>query len=101
MRLRPLQFAASGNQALIRGQPMPPLPGCRYVIHGGIAVPAGFHWDPPVSREVLRRRLNVGADALAVWHEDGTFTPVLLEQMIAATRSSVRATARALSIVGS
>lgn len=98
LRLRPLRFAATSHHALIRGQPLPPLPGRRFVVRGCVAVPAGFHWDPPVSAEVLTRRLGVAGDALALWHEDGTFTPLHLEQMVPATRSAIRATASALSL---
>jgi hypothetical protein len=96
LRLRPLRFAARSGQALIWGKPLPPLPGRRFVRHGRVAVPAGFRWTPAVSAEVLAHRLNVGVDAMALWHEDGSFTIMHTEQWVAATRGAVRATADAL-----
>jgi len=98
IRLNPLRFAANANgDVLIRGNPLPPLPGRRYVLHGRIAVPAGFSWEPPVATEVLERSLNVSGDAMIVWHEDNTITRLHTEQFISATRSAVRATAEALA----
>src|SRR5262245_16594340 len=47
VRLDSLQFAADAEgSVLVRGQPLPPLPGRRFVLHGGVAVPAGFSWQP-------------------------------------------------------
>ena len=96
VRLERLQFAAgAGGRVLVRGQPLPPLPGRRFVIHGSIAVPAGFEWHPAVDVEVVRRRLGVARDELVLWQEDGTFWRLHLEQFVAASRGAVRATAQA------
>src|SRR4051812_33209224 len=98
IRLNPLRFAANAaGEVLIRGNPLPPLPGRRFVLHGLIAAPAGFSWRPAVAIEVLERSFNVSGDALIVWHEDGTITRLHTEQFISATRSAVRATAEALA----
>jgi MoxR-vWA-beta-propeller ternary system protein len=98
VRLRALQFAVTTDQrALVRGRPLPPLPGRRFVAHGPVAVPAGYSWRPAVSVAVVIRRLGLPADALALWHEDGAFTRLHAEQLVAATRSAVRATLQALT----
>jgi MoxR-vWA-beta-propeller ternary system domain bpX2 len=96
VRLGRLQFAANANgSALVRGQPLPPLPGERYVMHSGVAVPAGFSWKPEVATDVLARRLGVSADALVLWNADGSITRFHSEQFVPLSRSAVRATALA------
>jgi hypothetical protein len=94
IRLRQLRFALdeAGN-VVVRGKPLPPLPGRQYVLHGNVAVQAGFAWEPAVSADVLSRRLGLAADALALFHEDGTFSRIEAEQFVPATRSAVRETA--------
>jgi hypothetical protein len=94
IRLRQLRFAVdeAGN-VVVRGRPLPPLPGRQFVLHGNIAVQAGFTWEPAVSADVLSRRLGLATDALALFHEDGTFSRIEAEQFVPATRSAVRETA--------
>jgi hypothetical protein len=94
IRLRQLRFAVdeAGN-VVVRGKPLPPLPGRQFVLHGNIAVQAGFAWEPAVSADVLSRRLGLSADALALFHQDGTFSRIEAEQFVPATRSAVRETA--------
>lgn len=96
VRLARLQFAANANRsALVRGQPLPPLPGERYALHGGVAVPAGFSWKPEVGADVLARRLGASADALVLWNTDGSITRLHSEQFVPLSRSAMRATALA------
>lgn len=97
VRLDRLQFAADDRgQVLVRGTPLPPLPGKRFVLHGGVAVPAGFHWSPAVSVDVLSRRLGASNEALVLWHDDGTLTRFHTEQFVDATRSGVQQTSEAI-----
>lgn len=98
VRLERLQFAANGDgEALVRGRPLPPVPGKRFVIHAGVAVPAGFSWEPKVSGEVLARRFAVSGDALVVWNESGIITRLHSEQFVALSRGALRATQQALT----
>jgi hypothetical protein len=93
IRLRGLRFAVNHDgEALIVGEPLPPLPGTQYYVRDGIAVPAGFAWDPAVEVEVVRRRLGVSVDCLVLFYQDGTFSLVLAEQWVYASRSAIRAT---------
>src|SRR5262249_30330574 len=95
VRLRQLRFAVDGvGNVVVRGNPLPPLPGRQLVLNGNIAVQAGFAWEPAVSAEVLSRRLGLSAEALALFHEDGTFSRIEDEQFVPATRNAVRETAR-------
>ena len=92
IRLATLEFAVNEEgKVLVRGAPLPPLPGLRFVEQDGIAVPAGFTWNPAVSVQVMKRALGVGAGALAILREDGTFWRLQAEQFMRATRAAVRA----------
>ena len=95
IRLRHLRFATDGDgNVVVRGIPLPPLPGRQFALQGNIAVQAGFTWEPNVSADVLSRRLGLAADALALFHEDGNFSRIEAEQFVPATRSAVRETAQ-------
>jgi hypothetical protein len=98
VRLDRLRFAASeGGRVLVQGTPLPPLPGKRFILHQGVAVPAGFTWQPAVSVGVVARRFGVSTDTLVIWNEDDTITRLHSEQLIPATRSGVVATVGALA----
>jgi MoxR-vWA-beta-propeller ternary system protein len=98
VRLERLQFAADAEgRIIIRGRPLPPVPGSRYVIHDAVAVPMGLAWQPAVSAEIVSRLAGAGGEALALWHEDGTITRLHAEQFVPATRSAVRDTVKALA----
>jgi hypothetical protein len=93
VRLGPLQFAVNETQqVLVRGQPLPPLRGRRFVAQGNIAAPAGFAWQPAVSSAVLVRLLGISENDLALFYEDGTFGRVQAEQFVPASRAAVRET---------
>lgn len=97
VRLERLQFAAdTGGRVLVRGRPLPPLPGQRFVLHHGVAVAAGLTWEPAVSSEVVARRFGASEEALILWHEDGSITRLHREQFIPVTRSAVLETDREL-----
>jgi hypothetical protein len=97
VRLDRLQFAANAEgSVIVRGRPLPPLPGRRFVLHAGVAVPAGFAWEPAVSAEALARRFGVSGDAVVLWAEDGTIARLQGEQFVPVSRSAIRATERAM-----
>lgn len=97
IRLRHLRFAVdSAGNVVVRGCPLPPLPGTQFVACGNIGVKAGFTWQPAVGPEVLARRLALSPEAIALFHEDGTFTRIEGEQFVPATRSAVRETCEGL-----
>jgi hypothetical protein len=93
VRLRPLRFAASADgRAVVWGDPLPPVPGRRYVEREGVAVPAGWAWSPAVEPAVVRDLLGLAAGDLALFDEDGTYELVAAGGFARATRSGVRAT---------
>jgi hypothetical protein len=92
VRLRALRFAATFDQVLIWGQPLPPLAGCRCFEDGGIIVPCGFRWEPAIDAASVRGVLGLHEDDLAMFSEDGTGQRVQRSSFVHANRSAVRAT---------
>ena len=74
VRLDRWQFAvAEDGRVLVRGGPLPPLPGGRWVDRKGIAVPAGWQWSPPVEASTVRTVFSLEPGDLALWQPDGTW----------------------------
>lgn len=92
LRLRPLAFAASGAEALVRGEPLPPLAGTPYAEDGGIAVPCGWTLLPAAGAAAWRERLALAEGDLALFHADGSFERVPATAFVRASRSAARAT---------
>lgn len=98
VRLRRWQFAANADgRVLIRGTPLPPLPGKQFVVREGVATPAGFDWCPAVDAEVVARCFGASDEGLVLWQEDGSIIRLHREQFMPVTRSAVAATQQALS----
>ncbi len=96
IRLRPLRFAlCESGEVVIWGMPLPPISGRRFVEQEGIAVPAGFSWQPAVHPRVLRQVFQAGEDSLVIWDDNNSFIHLHSEQFVPASRSGVRATAEA------
>jgi hypothetical protein len=89
--------AIAGGAALVRGLQLPPLPGTQWVIFGNIAVPAGYHWNPPVEASVLTQLLQLAEHDLALLRPAGTWERINSGDWVKATRSSVRRTREAIS----
>ena len=98
IRLAPLQFAArSDGSVFVRGTPLPPVPGERFVLHGSLAVPSGWHWQPAVGVAAVVRSLGIPEGALVVWHSDGTLVRLHAEQWVPFSRAALRATRKAFA----
>jgi hypothetical protein len=94
LRLRPLTFAAAADgRVLVRGHPLPPLPGVRYVEHDRVAIPCGLTFSPPLEPPVLHELLGLASGELALFDADGGFERVHSDQFVRATRSAARFTA--------
>jgi hypothetical protein len=95
VRLAKWSFAASADgRILIRGTPLPPVPGTRYVEQAAVAVEAGSWWSPAVSPHVMRRALSIPSGAIGLLSADGQFELIPGQEFVTATRSAVAATAR-------
>lgn len=94
VRLARWTFIAAENGAVaIRGEPLPPLPGRRFVEQSGIVVPAGSTWEPAVEPEILRRALGLNPGDSAWFAADGAWRLIAAGDWVQASRSSVRLTA--------
>jgi hypothetical protein len=94
VRLRRLRFAAAADgRVAVRGDPLPPVPGRRYVEHEGVAVPSGFKLSPEVDAATVRKLLGTEAEDLALFDEDGSWERIAATEFVAATRAAARATA--------
>lgn len=93
IRLTPLIFACSDTgDALIRGTPIPSIPGKRWVETEGIAVPAGMTWDPPVPARVLVKAMNLNPGDLCLLTEANQRVLIVSANFIQATRAAIRLT---------
>lgn len=93
LRLRHLRFACDGaDRVVVWGQPLPSLPGTRYVVHEGLAVPCGLRWSPAISTTLLCQILGIASGDLALLHSDSSWEHLQGEHFVPATRQSVRAT---------
>lgn len=98
IRLRPLAFAVADDaRVFIIGAPLPPLPGERYVVRDGIAVPCGFDFEPRIGGALLRRLLELHDKDIALFAADGSFERIAHEHLVAAGRGAARATVEALA----
>ena len=92
-RLERLAFAASDDgRILVRGTPLPPVPGDQLVEQDDIAVPAGWTWRPAIDAESIRRMLDVAKNSLLVLNRDASFEVLAADDFVPAHRSAIRAT---------
>ncbi len=93
IRLRNLIWALDPvhpETVLIRGAPLPPVPGKRWVEDNGVVVPAGQRWWPAVSAETLRKALGVAATELALLGLDGRWSRMPRTAWLPGNRSTIR-----------
>jgi len=92
VRLASWKFAADGaGRILVRGLPLPPLPGERFVEEDGIALPAGWTFALPLSAGVVRDVLGIPRGDIALFASEGTWEHVAERDFVPASRAAVRA----------
>jgi hypothetical protein len=97
VRLDRLGFAVGGpSDVVVRGNPLPPIPGRPFVEVAGVAVEAGWECSPPLEATEVREALGLAAGDLALVEHDGSWEHVPADAFVQATRSAVRLTAEAM-----
>lgn len=93
VRLRRWTFAAADNdRALVRGTPIPPLPGQQYWESDGVAIPVGWQCSPNISGAVLTAVVAPEPGGLVLLAADGSAVAIPASAFVAATRSALRTT---------
>jgi hypothetical protein len=91
VRLQRWTFAlAADGRVAVRGQPLPPLRGERFIEYEGIAVPAGWTWSPPVEPAVVRELLTLEPGDVALWRTDGSWERIATADFVRASRAAAR-----------
>lgn len=91
VRLRPLAFAVDGQaRVVVRGAPVPPLPGDLHVEACGVAVPCGLELAPALPVAVVARWLGITDEVVVRFLPDATSERI--DGFVRASRSAVRAT---------
>jgi hypothetical protein len=99
IRLAKWSFAVDNSgTTLVRGTPLPALPGQRLVEEGGVAVNAGLTWFPRVSPDVIREMVGADDTDLIILSDIPNSSGVCCriipgDSFVRATRSAVRLTA--------
>lgn len=97
VRLDRLAFAVNdAGWAVIRGVPLPSIKGTRFVERDGVAVQAGWTWQPPVSSDILAAAMGVANRDLALMHADGSWDHLREDDFVRASRAAVRQSAEEL-----
>ena len=98
VRLDRWAFAINGEgKIVVRGEPLPPVQGGRFVERSGVAVEAGWTWSPRIAPDVLSEALGLASGDVALLYEDGTWDHVQAADFVRATRSAVRLSCEAFS----
>lgn len=96
-RLEALAFACDADgQTIVRGLPLPPVNGMRWIEYDNVAVPVGHSWQPSVSVQTLNQALETSSDAIHFLEADGRLRVLEHSVFVMATRSSVRLTAQSI-----
>ena len=96
VRLEKLMFAASADgRVVVRGRPLPPIPGPRFYEQSGVAVACGRGWPSWLTADLVRATLEIAPGSLALFSPAGTWEEIAADQFFRATRSAVRLTAEA------
>lgn len=92
-RLDGLHFAASADgRVFVTGTPLPPVPGTGYHACGKLWIPSGHTLPDWIWSGLVEDVLDLGNNRVALLHADGSHEDIAVENLIPATRASVRNT---------
>jgi hypothetical protein len=87
--------ATSDGKVIVRGTPLPPIPGTQWVLDQSIATPAGLSWSPPVDAAVVQQLLGLAEGEIALLRADRTCDRIAGDHWVRASRSAIRGTQEA------
>jgi hypothetical protein len=90
IRISRLRFAQTDGEVVVRGDPLPSLPGEHLIEDGGIARPVGTAFNPAMSVATVRAALRLGAGEIAIWSRAGNVACIPAEAWLPADRATVR-----------
>lgn len=94
IRLNRWSFAvSSAHEVIVRGTPLPPIPGRRFIERQGIAILSGWRTDPPLQPNSLRAIWKVSQSDIVIWNPDRSPELISESAFVRATRSAIRQTA--------
>jgi hypothetical protein len=88
------------GECLVRGLPLPPVPGEQIVEFVDLLVPAGLIWSPTVDVAVIRELFQLQSGDLALLRDDGGWELIQECQWVRATRAAIRMSARGATQIG-
>ncbi|QDU59382.1 hypothetical protein Pan216_02100 [Planctomycetes bacterium Pan216] len=92
VRLDPLVFAMNrSGDVIIKGSPLPPLVGTRYVERDGVAVEAGWTWEPALEPIVVAQAFGIEEGDLVLLTRDRGWQHLGAGDFVRATRQAARA----------
>ncbi len=98
IRLERLQFAAAADgRALVKGTPLPPVPGAVFYFAGAMALPCGWDFAPHLWHGWVEKALAIPAGGLCLVHEDARLELIGAEGFAPLTLAAVRRTVAALN----
>ena len=97
-RLERWAFVATDDgRVLVRGLPLPPLSGNRFVESDGVCVTAGCAWSPAVEPAIVRQLLQLEEGEIAIFWEVGSFDRIAAGDWVRVSRSALAGTRESLA----
>lgn len=100
IRLDRWTFAVSDRgQVVVRGLPLPPLPGERLVERDGIATIAGWCWSPGLEAKIVAKAFGLAEGDVLLWLTSDHYEVVRACDFVKATRQAARLSLAGVTLV--